>query len=137
MSEYILKHTGEQIDAGIEKANSALSDSGWHDLVLQNGTLMSGGVTPRYRKIGNVVTTSGRIVPRTEEAVVFATLPAGFRPEQLHSFGTMPTSDNASLMRRVTISATTGECIISFRHENSVPGATANLAYPIHFSFIT
>ncbi|MCL2636975.1 MAG: hypothetical protein FWD48_01260 [Oscillospiraceae bacterium] len=60
-------------------------DTGWIDLVLQNGAVAFGGTTPRYRRIGSRIELAGAIMFPTLSAgisLTFAMLPDGFRPSQ-------------------------------------------------------
>ena len=64
----------------------------WFNLALQNGITAStkSGVTrtPRYTKVGKLVTVEGEISPVSGINIVIATLPSGYRPPVTRIFKT-------------------------------------------------
>ena len=73
-----------QMQDNIEDAINAVPlDSGWIDLVLEQGiTPQSSSVAykPQYRKIGNIVYVAGCIKGVTSNNQKITTLPIGYRP---------------------------------------------------------
>lgn len=67
--------------AALSPSGATVYDTGWVELTLQNGWVVSAGRTPRVRRIGNVVHMQGRVQGGTAGSTI-ATLPTQFRPSQ-------------------------------------------------------
>lgn len=70
----------QQLDA---KLSLFMSDSGWQEATLANGSALAGNA-PSYRSIGGRITFCGGIVGAISEGEELFTVPEAFKPEKIH-----------------------------------------------------
>lgn len=70
----------QQLDA---KLSSFMSDSGWQEATLANGSALTGSA-PSYRSIGGRITFCGGIVGAISEGDELFTVPEAFKPDKIH-----------------------------------------------------
>lgn len=69
---------------------AAISDSGWEELTLQNGTPYKAVTTPVFRRVGNVVYIEGSIKGVTTANTVIGLLPVSLQPTKEHLYASIP-----------------------------------------------